>query len=37
PPAPLNRLLAAVFSLEGLVVPRVSLPFGTSVLLIAHR
>ncbi len=37
PPAPLNRLLAAVFSAESRLLRRRSLPFGVSLLLVARR
>ncbi len=37
PPDRVNRLLAAVFALERFVVPRGSLPFGASLLLVARR
>jgi SAM-dependent methyltransferase len=37
PPAPLNRLLAAVFSVEARLLRRRSLPFGVSLLLVARR
>lgn len=37
PPAPLNRLLAAVFSAEARLLRRRSLPFGVSLLLVARR
>jgi SAM-dependent methyltransferase len=37
PPAVVNALLARVFGVEAAVVPRVPLPFGASLLLVAHR
>ncbi len=37
PPEPLNELLARGFSLEAAIVPRISLPFGASLLLVARR
>ena len=37
PPAPLNHLLAAVFSAESRLLRRRSLPFGVSLLLVARR
>jgi SAM-dependent methyltransferase len=37
PAEPLNRLLERVFAFERHLVPRVSLPFGGSLLLIARR
>jgi len=35
-PRALNRLLTALFSAERLVVPRISLPFGVSLVALAH-
>jgi hypothetical protein len=37
PPAPLNWLLERAFAFERHLVPRVSLPFGASLLLIGRR
>jgi SAM-dependent methyltransferase len=37
PPAPINRVLAATFGLERLLVPRWRLPFGVSILLVGRR
>jgi SAM-dependent methyltransferase len=37
PSAALNRLLESVFALERHVVPRVGLPFGASLILVARR
>jgi len=37
PPAPVNRLLERCFALERHVVPRASLPFGASLLLVGRR
>lgn len=36
PPRPVNRLLEAVFSLERVLIPRASFPYGLSILLCAH-
>src|SRR5262249_26778692 len=37
PAAPLNELLERVFALERYLVPRVPLPFGSSLILIGRR
>ncbi len=37
PPEALNALLARCFALERVIVPRLPLPFGASVLLVARR
>lgn len=37
PPGPINRLLAAIFALEGRLVPRVRLPYGLSHAAIIRR
>jgi len=37
PAAPLNALLERVFALERYLVPRVALPFGSSLILIGRR
>lgn len=37
PAAPLNRVLASLFALERFVAPRLRLPFGSSLLLVARR
>lgn len=37
PPAPLNAALARVFALERHLVPRLALPFGSSLLAVARR
>lgn len=36
PPDFINVSLAKIFALEGLAIPRISLPFGVSVLVVAH-
>jgi SAM-dependent methyltransferase len=36
PPAPLNRALTAIFSLERALIPRLSFPYGVSILLCAR-
>jgi SAM-dependent methyltransferase len=36
PPAPVNRLLEAIFSAERFLVPRLPLPFGVSLISVAH-
>ena len=37
PPAPVNRVLEAVFAAERFAAPRVRLPFGVSILAVARR
>ncbi len=37
PSKPLNILLTAIFSSERFLMPRISLPFGTSILLLAEK
>jgi SAM-dependent methyltransferase len=37
PPAPLNRVLAAIFGLERVFIPRVTFPYGLSILVCARR
>lgn len=32
PPGPVNRLLEAIFSVESVLIPKVSLPYGVSIL-----
>ena len=37
PPAPVNSVLTGLFSLEALLVPRMRLPFGSSIVLVGRR
>jgi SAM-dependent methyltransferase len=37
PPTPVNRVLAAIFGLERLFIPRVAFPYGLSILICARR